>query len=260
MKYHPDKNPSAEDKFKDMTYAHGVLTDEKKRAIYDRSGEKGLNEGEGGGGGGMPGDIFSHLFGGGGGGQRGPRTTKPMVHELKVSLKDLYVGRTAKLAVQRTKGLWYFRNKKTGLHTSLTLEEIDEIAAPYFAGFGSTPVEATRAFVYAVMAKVTDGLDGRRWVDGTPANARITDFIEPIYPDCQVVAMIRDGRDVAASFVAQKFGPTEIFASLRQWETLAERDEQIRAAAAAGATTAFLHYSQLCLLLLLTALLTTYYY
>ncbi len=142
--------------------------------------------------------------------------------------------REAKLAVQRTKGLWYFRNKKTGLHTSMTLEEIDEIAAPYLSQFNGTPIEATQGFVYAVMAKITAGLDGRRWVDGTPANARITDFIEPIYPDCQVVAMIRDGRDVAASFVAQKFGPTEIFASLRQWETRMLRMRQAELACAPG--------------------------
>jgi hypothetical protein len=142
--------------------------------------------------------------------------------------------REAKLAVERTKGLWYFRNKKTGLHTSMTLEEIDELAAPYFANFGKAPVEATQAFVYGVMAKVTKGLDGRRWVDGTPANARITDLIEPIYPDCQVVAMIRDGRDVAASFVAQKFGPTEIFASLRQWETRMLRMRQAELACVPG--------------------------
>ena len=55
-------------------------------------------------------------------------------------------------------------------------------------------------------------------MDTTPANARISDQIEPIYPQSQVIAMIRDGRDVAASFVEQNFGPNEIFASLRQWE------------------------------------------
>ena len=139
----------------------------------------------------------------------------------------------AKLAVQRTKGLWYVRNKG-GLQTSMTLEEIDELAAPYFSDFGKTPVKATQNFVHAVMAKIVKDLDGRRWVDGTPANARITDFIEPIYPDCQVVAMIRDGRDVAASFVAQKFGPNEIFASLRQWETRTLRMRQAELACAPG--------------------------
>ncbi len=42
------------------------------------------------------------FFGGGRGrGGGGERKTKSMVHQLPVTLKDLYVGKTAKLAVQR---------------------------------------------------------------------------------------------------------------------------------------------------------------
>ncbi|KAI8981931.1 HSP40/DnaJ peptide-binding protein [Mycotypha africana] len=50
-------------------------------------------------------DLFSQLFGGGfGGGRRGPsgpRRGKDMVHALKVSLEDLYNGKTSKLALQK---------------------------------------------------------------------------------------------------------------------------------------------------------------
>ena len=37
-KYHPDinKDPSAEDKFKEINAAYEILSDEKKRAQYDR--------------------------------------------------------------------------------------------------------------------------------------------------------------------------------------------------------------------------------
>jgi DnaJ family protein A protein 2 len=50
-------------------------------------------------------DLFSQLFGGGFGGssrqQRGPRKGKDMAHALKVSLEDLYKGKTSKLALQK---------------------------------------------------------------------------------------------------------------------------------------------------------------
>src|ERR687889_1738349 len=40
-KFHPDVNPgdkSAEERFKSITEAHDVLSDEKKRKVYDRFG------------------------------------------------------------------------------------------------------------------------------------------------------------------------------------------------------------------------------
>ncbi|XP_061421758.1 dnaJ homolog subfamily A member 2 [Lethenteron reissneri] len=110
--YHPDKNPEAGDKFKEISFAYEVLSNPEKRDLYDRHGEKGLREG--GGGPGMD-DIFSHIFGGGlfggfmgGGGGRGGhpgagrrRRGEDMMHPLKVSLEDLYNGKTTKLQLSK---------------------------------------------------------------------------------------------------------------------------------------------------------------
>jgi molecular chaperone DnaJ len=38
LKYHPDKNPEDPDKFKDITHAYAILSDDEKRAVYDASG------------------------------------------------------------------------------------------------------------------------------------------------------------------------------------------------------------------------------
>lgn len=123
----------------------------------------------------------------------------------------------AQKAVKRSQGAYFKRPNNSGLQKWLTMDEMVALGDRYLARFGSEPLEATREFTYAVMDKVAAPAEGRRWVDGTPANARVTDLIEPIYPDCQVVAIIRDGRDVAASFVEQTFGPSEIMESLREW-------------------------------------------
>lgn len=101
VKLHPDKNPdgSTEAQFKEITFAYQILSDSEKRAAYDRGGENAIKEG-GSQGGGMPTDIFDMFFGGGRQQQR-ERRGKDMVHQLSVSLKDLYVGKVSKLAVQK---------------------------------------------------------------------------------------------------------------------------------------------------------------
>lgn len=52
MKWHPDRNPenkeTATQKFKEIAEAYEVLSDPKKRALYDRYGEDGLRQGFGG--------------------------------------------------------------------------------------------------------------------------------------------------------------------------------------------------------------------
>ena len=68
------------------------------------------------------------------------------------------------------------------------------------------------------MGRIAETLGASRLVDTTPANARKADRLEPIYPELTVVVVTRDGRDVAASFVSQTFGPDYVFEALDQWE------------------------------------------
>jgi len=99
LKYHPDRNPGdkeAEEKFKLINEAYQVLSDEEKRAIYDRYGKAGL---EGQGMGGFSNatmddimDIFNSMFGGGFGGgfgrsRRDPSQKYALDFEIELQLK-----------------------------------------------------------------------------------------------------------------------------------------------------------------------------
>src|SRR6201997_4112580 len=68
MQHHPDRNPGdkkAEEKFKEISHAYDVLSDEQKRAAYDRYGHDAFNQGGmgGAGGAGMGGAGFDFSSG-----------------------------------------------------------------------------------------------------------------------------------------------------------------------------------------------------
>merc|ERR1719401_60984 len=97
--HHPDKGGD-EQKFKEISAAYQILSDEEKRAQYDQYGLEGVSgddarsdQGE---------DLFGAFFGGGGRKRRaGPRKGPSINHPLDVSLEDLYNGRTKKLVINR---------------------------------------------------------------------------------------------------------------------------------------------------------------
>ena len=125
VKYHPDKNPgdkAAEETFKEIGEAYEVLSDEQKRAAYDRYGHQAFSGGMGGPaaggaggfhdpfdifrevfGGGGGGGIFESFFGGGGGRQRrdGPQRGSDLRYGMEISLEDAANGCEREIEYER---------------------------------------------------------------------------------------------------------------------------------------------------------------
>jgi molecular chaperone DnaJ len=122
MKYHPDRNksPDAEEKFKEISEAYAVLSDQNKRQQYDLYGHPGIDMRytqedifrgvdfedifrdfglSGFGGFGRGGSIFDIFFGGR---REGPRRGSDILYELSIDLEDAAFGKTVELEVPRT--------------------------------------------------------------------------------------------------------------------------------------------------------------
>jgi len=120
LKYHPDRNkaPDAEEKFKEISEAYAVLSDDEKRSQYDQFGHagidgrystedifRGVNFDEilrdiGFGFGGGFGSIFDTFFGGRR--PRGPQRGQDIRYDLDISLDEAYRGYNTEIEVPRT--------------------------------------------------------------------------------------------------------------------------------------------------------------
>ncbi|MDR2698117.1 MAG: molecular chaperone DnaJ [Candidatus Methanoplasma sp.] len=120
-KYHPDvtdlSKDEAEAKFKEVSEAYEVLSDENKRKLYDQYGHAGVNNQFSKGGfswedfthaddiSDIFGDIFGSMFGGNFGRRQqsrsanSPRQGESLRYDLEIALTDVLNGKTAELSI-----------------------------------------------------------------------------------------------------------------------------------------------------------------
>lgn len=66
-----------------------------------------------------------------------------------------------------------------------------------------------------------------RWGDKTPQYVTEMPVLLELFPDCKFIHIIRDGRDVALSWLALSFGPRNIFTAARQWQYFVSTGQRV---------------------------------
>ncbi len=114
MQYHPDRNPGskeAEEQFKEINEAYGVLSNPDTRARYDRYGHAGVGSSAASGAWGAPdfggfedilGDLFSDIFGGGRASRRtGPQRGADLRYDVEITLEQAATGYKTQINIPR---------------------------------------------------------------------------------------------------------------------------------------------------------------
>ena len=110
------------------------------------------------------------------------------------------------------------KGNQRGLVQGITREELENALEEFKASFEDNRVSASRAFFEILSrAQMKDGVK-KYFGDSTPVNIMQADLIDQLLPGSKFINVIRDGRDVAASVVKEKWGPNEHFAALDWWK------------------------------------------
>lgn len=180
LQYHPDRNksPEAEEKFKEISEAYAVLSDDEKRKQYDSFGHEGIGarysqedifrggnfedvfRDVGSGFGGFE-SIFESLFRHHPGYERAEQRGQDLQYDLEVTLEDVYKGKSIEIQVPRNEHCDLCQG--TGAKPGTSSRE-----CPKCHGSGQVELTKTTGFARFVQIMSCDRCRGRGSIIDTP--------------------------------------------------------------------------------------------
>ena len=138
-----------------------------------------------------------------------------------VKVLALVPGGMARQFDSRMRKQWWERTNRlgrsSGLHRAMSEQQREEMIRKLHLSVKADSARAGREFLDDLM-KAQGVTSERFWVDTSPPNAVCADRIFQVAPDALFVHMVRDGRDTAASVMAEPWGPSTPQAAIAWWE------------------------------------------
>jgi hypothetical protein len=118
-------------------------------------------------------------------------------------------------------GNWWSETGKSGnqrgLIQGISRDQLDQGWSLFKGRYRDDPVGASRLLFETLSMAQMHAKPQRYFGDSTPVNIMQADLLYQLLPGSKFINVVRDGRDVAASVVKEKWGPTEHFGALQWW-------------------------------------------
>lgn len=154
-------------------------------------------------------------------------------HADEGGLADLLAGRVElDRFLERLRGHWWFHtraaDRESGLHQLVSRDDFERAVTEFEGGFPDDPDGASRRLLRSLFDPVARHAGAQSWVEWTTRSVAAAPALARVLPDCRLVHVVRDGRDVACSLVSHGSGLDSVVSAVTAWE------RQLRAADAAA--------------------------
>jgi Sulfotransferase family len=138
-------------------------------------------------------------------------------------LPDLLASRVEiGLFLERLRGHWWFHTRAeergSGLHQLVPRADFDRAVGEFERSFTEDQVEAARQLVRSMLDPLARADGASSWVEWSTRSLAAAPTLAELFPDCRMIHVVRDGRDVACSLVSLPWAPDSVVNAVAGWQ------------------------------------------
>ena len=125
------------------------------------------------------------------------------------------------LFIKNMHGPWWSevgkKGNTRGLAQGITEQTLDLALEDFVNKFKFKPLETARNIYFQLSGAQIKHPNVKYFADSTPVNIMQANYLYQLFPDARFLNMVRDGRDVAFSVAAERWGPSDPYEALDWW-------------------------------------------